>query len=298
MAGKLRLRALQGTGMWLAAEQLRQEGAPGRRHRQREVRVQRRRQDEDGAQAGAAICGSAVDRSTLEREIAALGPWFHDLDLRGVRTAPDNPLRHVIHELWALVHTALPDDLRGKSVLDIGCNAGFYSLQLHRRGAEVTGVDHNPRYIEQARFAAAMLGADIEYAVLDVYDLDDLGRQFDYVLFMGVLYHLRHPLYALEKVAGLVRERLVFQSMLRGPEQVFPSAHDYPIEERDVFLEPGFPAMYFIEGRYAGDPTNWWIPNLAGIEAMLRCSGLKIDRRVGSELFICSPGSISGVTRS
>jgi tRNA (mo5U34)-methyltransferase len=263
-------------------------GAP-RQTAQREVRVQRTPRQAGGGAHGGAARGQVMDRSALERAVSALGPWFHDLDLHGVRTAPDNPLRHVIHELWALLDPALPEDLRGKTVLDIGCNAGFYALQLHRRGAQVTGVDHNPRYIEQARFAAAALGFDIEYAVLDVYDLDHLGRQFDYVLFMGVLYHLRHPLYALEKVARLVREGLVFQSMLRGPEQVFPAAHDYPIEERDVFLEPGFPAMYFIEGRYAGDPTNWWIPNRAGMEAMLRCSGLKIDRRVGSELFFCSP---------
>src|SRR5206468_7452047 len=127
-----------------------------------------------------------------------------------------------------------------------------------------TAMDHDARYLEQARFAARELGMDIELHHLDVYEVDALGRQFDYVLFMGVFYHLRHPLLALEKVARLPRERLVFQSMLRGPEGAFPVQRDYPITETAVFDEPTFPAMYFIEHEYAGDWTNWWVPNQAG----------------------------------
>jgi tRNA (mo5U34)-methyltransferase len=226
----------------------------------------------------------------VETRVRELGPWFHDLDLSGVRTAPEHPLGNFLRELWSLVAPAFPQDLTGKTVLDIGCNAGFYSLQLHDRGARVTGIEHDPRYLAQARLAADVLGADIEYLQMDVYDVERLGRQFDYVLFLGVLYHLRHPLYALEKVSGMVRERLVFQSMLRGSTEVFPPEADYPITERTVFLEDGFPAMYFIEHRYAGDPTNWWVPNRAGMEAMLRSTGLRIDARMGSEVYYCSPG--------
>lgn len=236
--------------------------------------------------------------STTEKSLTArvgeLGPWFHDLDLNGVRTAPNHPLGNFLRELWRLASPAFPEDMTGKTVLDIGCNAGFYSLQLASRGAQVTGVDHDPRYLAQARFAAEVVGADIEYLQLDVYDVDRLGRDFDFVLFMGVLYHLRHPLYALEKVAGIVRERLVFQSMLRGSNEVLPLEEDYPFEERDIFLRDGFPAMYFVEQRYAGDPTNWWIPNRAAVEAMLRTSGLKIDRRVGDEIYYCSPANGNG----
>lgn len=234
-----------------------------------------------------------MSASTLElaERVRALGPWFHDLDLHGVRTAPDHPLGDFLHDLWRQVEPAFPADMTGKTVLDIGCNAGFYSLQLHARGARVTGIDHDPRYLAQARFAAEVLGAEIEYLQLEAYDVDRLGRRFDYVLFMGVLYHLRHPLLALERVAAVVRERLVFQSMLRGPERVFEPAPDYPIGEREVFEEPGFPAMYFIEHAYAGDPTNWWVPNRAGVEAMLRAAGLRIDARVEGEVYFCSPSA-------
>lgn len=225
----------------------------------------------------------------LRERVDALGPWFHDLDLCGVRTAPGHPLGDFLRDLWRQVEPAFPADMTGKTVLDIGCNAGFYSHQLHARGARVTAIDHDPRYLAQARFAAETVGAEIEFHELDVYDVDRLGRRFDYVLFMGVLYHLRYPLYALDKVARLPRERLVFQSMLRGHPGSVPVEPDYPITETGIFEDPRFPAMRFIEHSYAGDPTNWWVPNEAGMEAMLRSAGLRIDAHPAREVFFCSP---------
>lgn len=227
--------------------------------------------------------------AVLETRVQELAPWFHDLDLHGVRTAPEHPLGDFLRDLWRQVEPAFPEDMTGKTVLDVGCNAGFYSLQLHARGAQVTGIDHDPHYLEQARFAAEVLGADIEYRHMEVYDVDRLGRQFDFVLFMGVLYHLRYPLYALDKVAKLPRERLVFQSMLRGSTNVAPAEADYPIEEQGIFEDLRFPAMYFLEHSYAGDPTNWWVPNTAGMEAMLRSAGLRIDAHPMREVYFCSP---------
>jgi tRNA (mo5U34)-methyltransferase len=240
------------------------------------------------ATAGPRRAAGTESTGSLAARIEQLGPWFHDLELDGIRTAPDHALGNALRDLWAVVRPAFPDDLTGTTVLDIGCNAGFYALEMHRRGARVTGIDHNARYLAQARLAAEVQGADIEYLELEVYDVDRLARQFDYVLFLGVFYHLRHPLYALEKVAALVRERLVFQSLLRGSAAAPRVADDYPISEEAAFREPGFPAMYFIEHSYAGDPTNWWIPNRAGMEAMLRAAGLVIDAWVPPEVFYCS----------
>lgn len=227
----------------------------------------------------------------IRTRVAELGPWFHDLDLRGVRTAPDHPLGDFLRDLWRQVEPAFPADMTGKTVLDIGCNAGFYSQRLWERGACVTAIDHDPGYLEQARFAAEVIGAEIEFHQLDVYDVERLGRRFDFVLFMGVLYHLRYPLLALDRVARLPRERLIFQSMLRGSARTMPTAADYPFSERKVFEDPCFPAMFFVEHSYADDPTNWWIPNRAGVEAMLRSAGLCIDRRVESEVYFCSPAA-------
>jgi tRNA (mo5U34)-methyltransferase len=234
------------------------------------------------------VIAPAADLATQIRD---LGPWFHDLELRGVRTAPEHPLGPFLEELWEQVEPAFPADMTGKTVLDIGCNAGFYSLRLHRRGARVTGIDHDPRYLAQARFAAEVLGADIEYEMLDAYDVERLGRHFDYVLFMGVFYHLRHPLLALDRVAGLVRERLVFQTMIRGRPGSMQLGADHPITERAIFEDPRMPAMYFIEHQYAGDPTNWWIPNESGMEAMLRSAGLRIDGHPAPEVYFCSPAT-------
>lgn len=230
-----------------------------------------------------------TNEDRLRTRVRELDPWFHDLDLNGVRTAPDHPLGGFLPDLWRQVEPAFPADMTGMTVLDIGCNAGFYSIQLHSRGAAVTGIEPDPRYLAQARFAAAELGADIEYMQMDVYELDRLGRTFDYVLFMGVLYHLRHPLYALERVARIVSRRVVVQCMVRGSEDLTHVAEDYPIGEREVFLSPSFPAMYFIANSYAGDPTNWWIPNRAGLEALIRSSGLVIEKRAGSEVYYCRP---------
>lgn len=228
-------------------------------------------------------------RELIERRVAELGPWFHNLDLAGVRTAPAHPLGDYPTQKWRRFASAIPDDLTGKTVLDIGCNAGFYSIEMKRRGAaRVLGVDSDPRYLAQARFSAEVAGADIEFAELSVYDVASLGETFDLVLFMGVLYHLRHPLYALDLLREhVVRDTLVFQSLLRGPDVVAEVAPDYPFEAREHFEAPGYPRMLFVEHRYAGDPTNWWIPNRAGVEAMLRSAGFTIVARPEAEVFIC-----------
>lgn len=160
---------------------------------------------------------------------------------------------------------ALPADLTGKTVLDIGCNGGFYAIAMKRRGAaRVVAIDSDEDYLAQARFAAEVLEQDIEFHRLDVYDVGALGERFDLVLFMGVLYHLRHPLLALdlirEHVAG---ERMVFQALQRGVAGGERPAEDYPFSETGVFDRPDWPKLHFVEQRYAQDPTNWWIPERA-----------------------------------
>jgi tRNA (mo5U34)-methyltransferase len=228
---------------------------------------------------------SAVE---IETEVRRLGPWFHNLDLGGVQTAPEHFLGNYPRFKWEKFAHAVPADLTGKSVLDIGCNAGFYSIEMKRRGAaRVVGIDADERYLTQARFAARIANADIELRQMSVYDIASLGEQFDVVLFMGVLYHLRHPLLALDLVHDVVRETLVFQTMLRGAHGLMDVQEDYAFGEREMFDEPAFPKMFFVEQRYAGDPTNWWIPNRACAEAMLRSAGFAIVDHPEEEVFIC-----------
>ena len=229
------------------------------------------------------------DTRALRERIEALGPWFHNMELGGVRTAPDHFLGDYPNVKWQRFATALPADLSGKSVLDIGCNGGFYAMEMKRRGAaRVLGIDWDEDYLAQARFAAEVEGLDIAFERLSVYDVGALRERFDLVLFMGVLYHLRHPLLALdlvhEHVAG---DLLLFQSMLRGSPAAAPVEADYPITDTAPFERPDFPRMHFIERNYAGDPTNWWVPNRACAEAMLRSAGFAILDQVEAEVFLC-----------
>jgi tRNA (mo5U34)-methyltransferase len=232
---------------------------------------------------------SQTERDTIATELRALGRWFHNIDLGGVQTAPDHFLGDYPAVKWRHFAHAIPADLSGCSVLDIGCNGGFYSIELKRRGADrVLGIDWDEDYLAQARYAARVLGADIEFRRLSVYDVAAIGERFDYVLFMGVLYHLRHPLLALDLLhEHVVGQVLVFQSMLRGSAEARVAADDYPFEERDIFEDPGWPRISFVERKYAGDPTNWWIPNRAGAEAMLRSAGFVIVDHPEEEVFIC-----------
>ncbi|PWU07208.1 MAG: TIGR04290 family methyltransferase [Terriglobia bacterium] len=225
----------------------------------------------------------------IRQRVHELGDWFQNMDLRGVKTAPDHFLGDYPACKWRMFAHALPADLSGKSVLDIGCNAGFYSFEMKRRGAaRVVGIDSDPNYLAQARFAAEVNRADIEFLELDVYQVVQLGERFDLVLFMGVLYHLRHPLLALDLLhEHVVGDTLVFQSLMRGSRDVLPLAPDYPFQETGIFDQPGYPAMYFVERRYSHDPTNWWIPNRACCEAMLRSAGFAIVDHPENEVYIC-----------
>lgn len=132
------------------------------------------------------------------------------------------------------------------------------------------------------------MGADIEFAKLSVYDVAALKERSDLVLFMGVLYHLRHPLLALdlirEHVAG---DLLVFQSMLRGTQEVEAVEPDYPFSAAEHFERPAYPRMAFVENKYCGDETNWWIPNRACAEAMLRSAGFQVIDHPEEEVFVC-----------
>lgn len=225
-----------------------------------------------------------------QARIAQLGPWFHNLRIDRVETAPDHFLGDYPSNKWAGFSHVLPADLKGASVLDIGCNAGFYCLEMKRRNAGyVLGVDTDDRYLNQARFAADRLGVEIEYKKMSVYDLGALGRAFDLVLFMGVFYHLRHPLLALDILHdSVVGERMLFQSMQRGTTAIASVAENYDFHDTSIFDRSDFPRLHFIERRYAGDPTNWFIPNKAAVEAMLRSAGFHLDANPEPEVYLAS----------
>jgi tRNA (mo5U34)-methyltransferase len=235
-----------------------------------------------------------LSRETIEARVRELGPWFHNLDLKGVRTAPDHFLGDYPSVKFRGFAHAVPADLTGKTVLDVGCNAGFYSLEMKRRGAaRVVGLDSDERYLSQARFAAEVEGLDIEYRKMSVYEVAALGERFDFVIFMGVLYHLRHPLLALDLLyEHVVGDLMLFQSMQRGSTDALDVGVDHHFWETELFDLPAYPKLHFIEHRYASDPTNWWVPNAACAEAMLRSAGFEIVEHPEQEVYLCRRGTI------
>ncbi len=231
-------------------------------------------------------------QNDLERKIVEMGPWFHNIHLPGeVQTAPEHPLGDFPAFKWRRISPFLPEDLSGWTALDIGCNAGFYSFELARRGAKVTGIDCNEHYLRQARWAAETLSLEkrIEFKKMQVYDIVRIPQNYDLVLFMGLFYHLRYPLLATDIVAEKVTRLMVFQTLTMPGDEVLEPVENVGIYERNVMREPGWPKMAFIEKRLAGDPTNWWAPNHSAVEAILRSSGFQVVNRIAHEIYLCRP---------
>ena len=245
----------------------------------------------------------AATRHGLGADIAALGPWFHNLHLPGgLETAPDHLLGDFPAFKWAAIENELPADLTGRRVLDIGCNAGFYSFALAERGAEVLGIDTDEHYLRQAEWAREVLHARrVRFRQASVYDVDRLEGPFEIVFFMGVLYHLRHPLLALDLIARLKPKLMVFQTLTFGDDAISPHAReDSDFTTRERLAESSWPHMAFIEGNFAGDPTNWWVPNHAAVMGMLRSAGFDVVAQPGHEIYLCrfAGGVKSGVESS
>jgi tRNA (mo5U34)-methyltransferase len=228
----------------------------------------------------------------LQKRIEELGPWFHNIRLPdGTQTFPDHWLGDFPRFKWDQLAPQLPSDLTGWSVLDIGCNAGFYSFELAKRGATVTGIDLDPRYLAQARWLAGELGFQdrVRFERMQVYDLAATTERFDLVLFMGDFYHLRYPTLGLDIVCQKVRRLLVFQTLSMYGSQVAEAPYDLEFFDRERLDESGWPKMAFIEHRMAGDPTNWWIANRACAEALLRSAGMKVIGYPLDEGYLCEP---------
>jgi tRNA (mo5U34)-methyltransferase len=208
----------------------------------------------DGAEVRA-----SGDPQDLRAEIDRI-KWWHPIDLGGGIVTPGidvTPAR--------LAEIEMPEDLSGLTVLDIGAWDGFFSFEAERRGAErVLAVDSfcwdgggwgTKRGFELARRA---LGSRVEDKWIEVLDLSpDTVGVFDVVLFLGILYHMKHPLLALERVASVTRRQLIMQT------QVDMLALDRP-------------AIAFYPGtELNGDPTNWCAPNPPALRAMLETVGFR-----------------------
>lgn len=237
----------------------------------------------------------------IQAKIEQLKPWFHNIHLPdGSQTAPDHFLGDFPKFKWEEIKHSIPEDLSGWKILDIGCNAGYYTFELAQRGAEVTGIDLDTHYLEQAKWLAKILELEdkVNFRQMQVYDLMNEDIAYDMIWFMGVFYHLRYPLLALDIVAQKTKEMLVFQTLALTEQEEYEPKEDYPFDERKVLEVSGWPRMSFIENKFAEDPTNWWVPNIAAVKAMLRSSGFEIIEAPIEETFVCKRLPGQGVMSS
>jgi tRNA (mo5U34)-methyltransferase len=187
--------------------------------------------------------------------------WHHSIDLGSGIVTPgqDNSSRK-------LERLKLPASLSGQTVLDVGAWDGFFSFEAERRGAQrVLATDsycwngsHDWGGQQGFRLAKEALNSRVEEREIDVLELapEKVGT-FDVVFFLGVLYHMKHPLLSLERVAGVTRGMIVLETVVDMLSSSRPAAAFYP------------------EGELANDATNWFGPNPAAVVGMLRTVGFK-----------------------
>jgi len=202
------------------------------------------------------------------RAIEELGkeePWFHCIDLGdGLRTMQE-PLPH-LQNLWDGIAAHIPHDLSGKSVLDIGCNAGFFSVQAKKHHADyVLGIDLSDGFLKQAEFVKSVLGLEIDYRKMSVFDVPKLGRTFDIVFCLGVIYHCANPFEAARCVESITESMAIVESAAVD----YQTVADRPLWE---FVFSGYEAP-LSAGEKDERCYNWWFPNKAGLRTLFQAAG-------------------------
>ncbi|NOZ64037.1 MAG: DUF1698 domain-containing protein, partial [Caldiserica bacterium] len=189
----------------------------------------------------------------ITREINLLAPWGQRIHITDDIYTP-GPLDTEYR--WEFIKNFLPRKLQGMSVLDAGCNAGYFSIKMEEMGAEeVLGIDF-AHYIKQANFVKRIKGANkVNFAIHSVYTLP-LSRKFNLTLCLGLLYHLKYPFFALKKISELTTEMVLIET-------------EALVDEIDT------DKMKFVEHTYRNDGTTWWIPGEECLKGMLRSVGFK-----------------------
>lgn len=219
---------------------------------------------------------SGMDKETVLKKIAEVPFWWHHIELGYGIVTPGHYWGGNPEILPLLLEKLdLPKDMSGKSVIDIGAWDGYFSFAVEKRGAsKVLAIDNLYRMVKEGKhldkgtkpfeIAKEILASKVEYKIMDVYDLsqETVGK-FDITLCLGVVYHLKNPLLALEKISSITNELVIIES-------------EFINKWRNI------PIAKFIETEFNKDPTCWWIPNKACLEAMVRSVGF---RRVKSTIW-------------
>lgn len=210
------------------------------------------------------------DRAEIRQRIQQHGRWFHEIELApGIVTPGEDSNRM---KLPILERLGLPQDCRGLRVLDIGCSDGYFSFEMERRGAEVMAMDFVPADYTGFEVARTILGSEVEYRMGNVYGLDpETVGQFDLVLFLGVLYHLRKPLVALDAIRSVLKPggRLFLATLMIDDFLLLPDGSSTTLREVAPVLEDIPLWQAYPRDTLNGDFTNCFAPNRAALVAAL-----------------------------
>jgi tRNA (mo5U34)-methyltransferase len=197
-----------------------------------------------------------MNRGEIEQEVSGYTAWYHRIQLApGLVTPGTHPSEEALE---LLDRVGLPSSCHGLRVLDIGCRDGFFSFALEARGAEVVAIDYAAPDATGFRVAARCLKSSVTYAMDNVYDItpEKYGR-FDVILFLGLLYHLRHPMLALDRLRAMASPDALLFCETRLADAKSAKRSNTPLWQfhpRDSLL---------------GDWTNKWAPNMPALVAVI-----------------------------
>jgi tRNA (mo5U34)-methyltransferase len=220
----------------------------------------------------AAIAEGDVDQDQIVQKIHAI-EWYHAIEVApGIIT----PGRYNPTPL--LDAMGFPADLSGKTVLDIGAYDGFFTFEAERRGAQrIVALDRHPASQKGFAVAHELLGSKAEYVVGSVYDLSpQIHGMFDVVLFLGVLYHLRHPLLALERIHSVCRETVLVESHVLDNDFVDAGQH-IPLETLHPLLKDSALMQFYPHDELVHDLSNWWAPTAECLRLMIDSCGFRAE---------------------
>ena len=200
--------------------------------------------------------------------------WYHRIYLgNGCYTMPPT----FPDQVWALIKPAFPADLQGASMLDVGCNAGFFSLLAKLRGAgRVLGIESVDFFFAQAEYIRNVWQMDIEYQLMDAHDIRLIDETFDLVMFAGILYHLKNPLQVLEDVGRRCRDAIVVETEVipEDPRNVVIARVGGRGQAKLAPTTKGI-MKFYERNELNDDDSNWWVPDTECLLGMLRVAGFK-----------------------
>lgn len=198
--------------------------------------------------------------------------WFHDYEIiPGVWT-------HGVSNMKTRAsYFEIPADLSGKRILDVGCADGYFTFLAESRGAEVVAIDSWPR---RGFFLAHELRqSQVEFRHMNIYDLHpETFGLFDIVFCFGVYYHLKHPILALERIANVTRDYAIIESEIM-PLSPPPKGVRARLRQMAMRLAPlpgqdnQILSRFYPLNELGGDPTNWWVPDVACFVETVRAAG-------------------------